>query len=351
MTVRLSHLGVDDDLVVYGEVPPPLRQPKASTSSLQTEDVGPDLQQRSQAVIPEVLGDVPVTPPEGQGVLGISDNRGLADEEVTFIVPEDSDGWINIQITSFDGAYSNRPWMLRVEESPPIELPPGCRTPVTLGGGTTRALPTSVGGNTLYLVNSKRYGDLYGSANETAVWNKLQTLAARSDAAGGTVIPIDAIPGMGATLGAWEANPCSPGLNNDVVRALGTYLDGVTAPYKYIVIVGDWTVLPAGLVLDNTLYANERGYASTFFGVENTQYLSSFALGYLPTDDPYGDTSYSGQGAYIPEVAVGRLVETHTEIIGQLDQYLMRNGAIDPATGLVTGYDFLGTARRQSPTA
>ena len=27
--------------------------------------------------------------------------------------------------------------------------------------------------------------------------------------------------------------------------------------------------------------------------------------------------------------------------MGQLDQYLTRNGAIDPATALVTGYDFL----------
>ena len=341
VTVRLSHLAVDDDLVVYGDVPPPLRQPKASTSSLQAGDVGPDLQQRSQAVVPEVLGDVPVTPPEGQGVLGVSDNRGLADEEVTFIVPEDADGWMYIQITSFDGAYSNEPWMLRVEQSPAIELPAGCKLPLALGGGTTRALPASVGGNTLYLFNSKRYGDLYGNANETAVWNKLQTLAARSDAAGGTVIPVDAIPGMSTPLGAWQADPCSPGLNNDVVRSLGSYLDTITAAYKYIVIVGDWTVLPAGLVLDNTLFVNEREYASTFYGVENTQYLSSYALGYLPTDDPYGDTSYSGQGAYIPEVAVGRLVESHTEIMGQLDQYLTRNGAIDPATALVTGYDFL----------
>ena len=40
VTVRLSHLGVDDDLVVFGEVPPPLRQPKASTSTLQAGDVG-----------------------------------------------------------------------------------------------------------------------------------------------------------------------------------------------------------------------------------------------------------------------------------------------------------------------
>ena len=94
-------------------------------------------------------------------------------------------------------------------------------------------------------------------------------------------------------------------------------------------------------MLDNTLFANERDYASTFYGAENTQYLSSYALGYLPTDDPYGDTSYSGEGAYIPEVAVGRLVEKPAEIDGQIDQYIARQGAIDPSTALVTGYDFL----------
>jgi Big-like domain-containing protein/peptidase C25-like protein len=342
VTVHLSHLEVDDDLVVYGPVPEPLRAPKPSTSVLQAVDVPPDLQQRTQAVIPEVLGDVPVDDgPEGTGVLGVSDNRGLADEEVTFIVPENAGGSLYIQITSFDGAYSNEPWMLRVEESPAIDLPAGCKQPLALGGGTTKTMPTTVGGNTLYLFNSKRYGDLYGSVNEDAVWNKLQTLAARTDAAGGTVIPIDDVPGVASTLGPWVADPCSPGKNNGVVRAVGAYLDTITAAYKYIVIVGDWTVLPAGLVLDNTLYANERDYASTFFGAENTQYLSSYALGYLPTDDPYGDTSYSGQGTYIPEVAVGRLVEKHEDIMGQLQQYLDRNGAIDPATALVTGYDFL----------
>ena len=101
-------------------------------------------------------------------------------------------------------------------------------------------------------------------------------------------------------------------------------------------------MLPAGLVLDNTLYANEREYASTFYGVENTQYLSSYALGYLPTDDPYGDTSYSGQGAYIPEVAVGRLVEKPRRDHGPA------RPVPDDGTGrstrrrrLVTGYDFL----------
>ena len=326
--MHLSHLALDDDLVVYGPVADPLRQPKASTSVLQAGDVGPDLQQRTQAVVPEVLGDVPVDAPEGTGVLGVSDNRGLADEEVTFIVPEDANGSIYVQISSFDGAYSNEPWMLRVEESPAIDLPDDCKKPMALGGGTTPLpLPTSFQGDTLYLVNSKRYGDLFGVANENAMWSKLGTLANRpvGDPARGTVIPVDAVPGVAAALTPWvndDDGPCSPGKNNDVVRAVGAYLDTIMTPYKYIVIVGDWTVLPAGLVPDNTLFANERDYASTFYGTENTQYLSSYALGYLPTDDPYGDTSYSGHGAYIPEVAVGRLVETHNNIMGQLDQYI-----------------------------
>jgi hypothetical protein len=347
VTVYLSHLAVDDDLVVFGPVPDPLREPKQSTSSLQAGDVAADLQQRSQAIVPEVLGDVPVEVPDGSpvgtGVLGVSDNRGLADEEVTFIVPEDADGSMFIQITSFDGAYSNEPWMLRAEVSPAIDLPDtDCRTATTIGVGPTRALPTlSPTGSTLYLHNAGRYGALNGLANETNVWDKLTELANRNDAAKGTVVPIDSIPGVGALLTAWQGDPCSPDATNDVVRAIGAYLDDVPASYKYIVLVGDWSVIPPGLVLDNTLFANERTYASTFYGSEKNQYLTSYALGYLPTDDPYGDTSYSGQGAYIPEVAVGRLVESHTEIMGQLAQYLTRNGAIDPSTGLVTGYDFL----------
>ena len=141
-------------------------------------------------------------------MLGVSDNRGLADEEVTFIVPEDSDGTVTIQISSFDGAYSNQPWMLRVEESPPIELPPAARRRSPLrrrhdegAAGVRRRQARSTSSTRSATATST------GNANETAVWNKLQTLAARTDAAGGTVIPVDAIPADGATLGAWAGRP------------------------------------------------------------------------------------------------------------------------------------------------
>ena len=84
----------------------------------------------------------------------------------------------------------------------------------------------------------------------------------------------------------------------------------VTPSVKHIVVVGDDTGAPFGRIPDNTSYANEREYASTFFGTLNNQYLSTYALGLLPTDDPLADVNYAGQGPYVPELALGRLVET-----------------------------------------
>jgi len=233
-----------------------------------------------------------------------------------------------------------------VEKSPAIPLPANCTNPQGPGTGVTKTMPTvPAGASTLYLFASKRFGNLYGLQAENDVWAALQTLAGRSDAAGGAVIPVDANTAVLNALNARASDSCSPGKANDVVRAVGNLLDNpliVTPSVKYIVVVGDDAAgIPFGRVLDNTAYANERGYASTFYGASNNQYLSSYALGFLPTDDPLGDVNYSGKGPYVPELAVGRLVETPTQILAQITQYKSRNGAINPTRALTTGYDFL----------
>ena len=131
----------------------------------------------------------------GQPVLDVSDNRGLADEEVAVVSPEG--GTYTIQVSSFDGGFSNDPWMLRVERAPAIPLPATCTNPpiVPTDGGVTKPMPVvPATANTLYLFASKRFGDLYGLQAENDVWARLQTLAGRSDAAGGAVIPVDAKP-------------------------------------------------------------------------------------------------------------------------------------------------------------
>ncbi len=228
--------------------------------------------------------------------------------------------------------------MLRVETSSAIPLPATCTNPQGPGTGVVKPMPpVPANASTLYLVASKRFGDLYGLQAENDVWARLQTLAARSDAAGGAVIPVDANTPVLNALNARAADSCSPAKANDVVRAVGTLLDNpliVRPSVKYVVVVGDDAAgIPFGRVLDNTAYANERGYASTFYGNTNNQYLSSYGLGFLPTDDPLGDVNYSGEGPYVPELAVGRLVETPAQIRDQITQYITRSGAISSDAG------------------
>jgi Tol biopolymer transport system component len=351
LTIHLSHLQVDDDLVVYGPTTAPLRTPHPGATQPVAGDVPFDLEQRTQSITPEALSDVPQAA-IGQPVLDVSDNRGLADEEVAVVSPEG--GTYTIQVSSFDGGFSNDPWMLRVERSPAIPLPATCTDPPAAGGGVTKPMPVvPPTANTLYLFASKRFGDLHGLEAENDVWAKLQTLASRSDAAGGAVIPVDADTDVLTALNARATDSCSPAKANAVVRAVGVLLDNpliVTPSVKHVVVVGDDTVLPFGRILDNTSFANERGYASTFFGTSNNQYLSTYALGLLPTDDPLADVNYAGQGPYVPELALGRLVETPAQIISQVDQYVDRNGAIAPTRALTTGYDFLKDGATQIST-
>jgi Tol biopolymer transport system component len=343
LTIHLSHLNVDDDLVIYGPTIAPLRTPHPGAEAPAAGEVPFELGQRTQSITPEALTDVPQDA-LGQPALDVSDNRGLADEEVAVVSPEG--GTYTIQVASFDGDFSNDPWLLRVEKSPAIPLPTTCTNPQGPGGGVTKPMPVvPAGASTLYLFASKRFGDLYGSTAENEVFSRLQTLAARGDAAGGAVIPVDANDAVLTALNARALDSCSPAKANDVVRAVGNLLDNpqiVTPSVKYIVVVGDDAAgIPFGRIPDNSAYANERGYASTFFGASNNQYLSTYGLGFLPTDDPLGDVNYSGKGTYVPELAVGRLVEKPNQVLDQITQYIDRNGAINPTRALTTGYDFL----------
>ena len=353
LTIHLSHLQVDDDLVVYGPTIAPLRTPHPGATQPVAGDVPFDLEQRTQSITPEALTDVPQGALAGQPALDVSDNRGLADEEVAVVSPEG--GTYTIQVSSFDGGFSNEPWMLRVEKCAgdpaardlyqpthrrrrrdeadadrprerehalPLRLE-ALRRPLRPAGGERRLDQAAAAGRP--------------ATTRREVRRSPSTRTRPSSTRSTRVRP----------------TPCSPAKANAVVRAVGALLDNpliVRPSVRHIVVVGDDTVLPFGRVLDNTAYANERGYASTFFGSTNNQYLSTYALGFLPTDDPLGDVNYSGQGPYVPELALGRLVETPAQIISQVNQYVTRNGTLAPTRALTTGYDFLKDGATQIST-
>ena len=51
--------------------------------------------------------------------------------------------------------------------------------------------------------------------------------------------------------------------------------------------------------------------------------------------------SFHGTRLYVPDVALGRLIETPKQIQDQIDRFSSAHGALDPQTARVTGYDFL----------
>ena len=106
LTIHLSHLNVDDDLVIYGPTIAPLRTPHPGAEAPTAGEVPFELGQRTQSITPEALADVPQDA-LGQTALDVSDNRGLADEEVAVVSPEG--GTYTIQVASFDGALQQRP--------------------------------------------------------------------------------------------------------------------------------------------------------------------------------------------------------------------------------------------------
>jgi hypothetical protein len=364
--ITLSHIaeGTDLDLTVAGPPAPALRDAPANSVPLQNgqlPDTEVSLDQRSQALAPETLQDVPTDAiTAGPNVVrATSDNRGSADEEVTLISQGEAGEYV-VQVSDYRGD-SPLPYMLEVDVSGPPDL--GACAPRTFPNagagvvGTIPNVPANV--NTLILVNRKRLGDTYGAAGMNNVMAKLNQLAGRADlGVVGAVVPVDGDPGVAAAYNAWDGNPCSPELANNVVRELGQLIDTLEPDgLRYKVLVGGDDQIPLARVPDETLIANESTYVQSLTG-PNNQYKGAFGYGFLMTDDVYAEAAAPqlfGHELFVPDQAIGRVLETPTEITGLIDSFLAPsvNGAIAPRRSLVTGYDFLtdGSNAVNSPFA
>src|SRR6185503_7786187 len=147
---------------------------------------------------------------------------------------------------------------------------------------------------------------------------------------------------------SWNQNPGDPVRANAVVRAINDVVDQQIrqqpngAGMRYLVLVGGDQVIPFARLGDFTTTANETTYASTFG--TNTDLFASLRLGNFLSDDPYGDVNpvpYLTRQLHVPELAVGRLVETPGQIVGAIGRFVSFQGRLDPQTSLTTGYDFL----------
>src|SRR6185312_15121444 len=219
---------------------------------------------------------------------------------------------------------------------------------------TAGTLPASIPSDTkaLLLVNQTAMGRTYGQTAADALMTRLRKFATDHPDLKAVVVPVDGDGGVASAKTAWDASPCSIPAANDVVRkinALVARLRAQASGIEYLTIVGSDEQIPMARVVDKTTDANEStasgDLAFTTNGLTraNALFASEF-LGYTLTDDAYaaGDlVPWFGNELYLPQFAVGRLVETPDDVSRQLDRYDTSGGMLNPSTGVVAGYDFM----------
>jgi hypothetical protein len=350
VTFHLSHLPADYDLVVYGPKAEDLRPsltPGIPLDEPPVTDNGTAYTHATDSLPSQTLDDLDLQP--DMALEGVSANRGTDPEDVVVISPGGG-GFLTVQVTGYNGASSADPYMLRVETEPPRVT---SDVPARTGTGTVGpALPPLPDGfNTVFLVDRQQLEALYGAAGATSVMDALARDQANFTALGypNVVLSVDRYAAVEDAYAAWNLDPGDPALANAVVRAINGVVDSEIrsqpggAGLKYLVIVGDDQVIPFARLDDFTVTAgNESTYAGTF--ARNSDLFASLNAGQMLSDDPYGTVRpvpYLTRQLYVPQLAVGRLVETPDQIVATLDRFGTYNGRLDPQTALTTGYDFL----------
>ncbi|MCB0155384.1 MAG: hypothetical protein KDF65_11365 [Anaerolineae bacterium] len=224
--------------------------------------------------------------------------------------------------------------------------------------GSLAALPSSSlsasGGDyrTIILTDLSRNNNrMEGTATEkSALLEALNDLAAQAEI-NGVVVDVGADARVVAANVQADANPACPYTKNVVAEAIKDIVDdyrGLNPNLTYIVIVGNDEIIPFFRYPDTSLLGNEENYVPPVLDFTASQ--ASLRLSYVLSQDAYGssiDISFKANTFPIPDLAVGRLVETASEITGMVEAYLNGTNAgvvPTPSSALVTGYDFLEDA-------
>ena len=366
LTADLTNLPLDADLVLYGPATlaaSPSLFPKNAVGlpGQLIEDPGLAIGQSASSLAVSALAglrlDQGYTEPSSGGVfaaltpLSISQHRGAENEAVGTIAPVDGD--YVVQVSGHNTETAINPYVLRVRGFTPDD-PMFCSARTfphaAPPAGAAPAVGTDV--NTIFLTNPSRLAATHGQDAADGIAGELQATVdyLNADTTKGlkaAVVPVDAYAAVQEAYDAWDANPCSVPGANGVTAAITGVLAGLRSAgndLDYVTLVGGDDLLPMGRVADLTRVGNESEYASTFQGAPNPLAASSTG-GFTLTDDPYGDPSPTSMGngnsLFVPQISVGRLVETPAEITGALTAYRSAAGVLDTHTALVSGYDFL----------
>ncbi|MEM7704735.1 MAG: choice-of-anchor Q domain-containing protein [Pseudomonadota bacterium] len=352
VTVFMSNPTGDNDLLLYEPLSAIEAKGQlveaASLDSIPFEDDGINFA-GNQTEEPDSLEDINI------GVLplsSLSTNRDNNDEEVSAISDGDP---FTIQVSGYNGSVSDDPYTLRIKVTPevPVTQCPSRTWPGTATGPQTWAAAGSwtPATNAVFLVNWQRLAQSEEALNgggAAAADEALAAINALVSAPGivdGVVVDVSTIAGV--NYAAWDLDPCDVDAANSVVNAITAYLEQrrATSPQlAYVTIVGSDEVIPFQRKGDETAIANESTFATTF--ADNALFGSMINRNFL-SDDTYGDIDpvrWFNRFLNVPELAVGRLVESAEDIQTAAENYVLSGGVLTPTTALSAGYDFIADA-------
>ena len=214
--------------------------------------------------------------------------------------------------------------------------------------GSAPANRTETGVKTVILTDSSRLP--LGAATDLSGLNgQLTTLKTRPEV-GGVVVDVASDQRIQDLNLQADGKPECPYAKNLVADALKDVVDSFRTTgnpgLKYVVLIGGDATIPFFRYPDEALLAPESQFNA---GLKNTSASqASLSLNYVLSQDAYGADISVAQNANafpVPDLAVGRLVETASEASTVLAAYLSdADGVVSASSSLVTGYDFLSDA-------
>ncbi len=219
---------------------------------------------------------------------------------------------------------------------------------------------------TLILANPSRMRTVMGiSADQaTALTTKLEDLSVHARVQG-VILDLGLVSALGPYYAAFDAAVAS---NGDSVSAANNLLFAPNGIHdlvlsrlrafpglRYVILVGDDRIIPLARIPDGTALFDESNYplGGDLSGSATAVGQALQAKRFL-SDDPLGLSAALlpealSTSLLLPDLSVGRLVETPEEITSAISTFIGQDGvldlgALDPANGhkvLVTGYDFL----------
>ena len=357
-----------------GQISISLYKPASATTDLGVADLGAapgtgtTEQSATTSGAPAQSGTDAGTPVVGSVLLDQSTVSGGGSADIRAASTDAAPGQtLSIHVTSGNGQPSSSLYSLRVQY---IDEPVGpvCArwTPAQTADpgvvGTSDLVTATT--NTIYVMDTKRFGDTWGSAGAASVRAALKKLEGTGVVpVHGAVISVDADLAVQTARATLDADPCDMAARSALVKAInaslasqiGTQRSRITS----VVMVGGDDILPLAPVAEHTEQFTEQSHASDLRratqpdgtaclpvaeGVIDpcaTPIQAAAATNHILSDDPYAlATAYDtvGGALYVPSVGIGRLVETPAQIVAALERFTTSLGVMAADSTLTGGY-------------